>query len=170
MKTFWHYSSAVRLPIIIDSGTLKCSNAGAPYELPMLWFSADQKWDETATKVVIMKSGLIKALTFRQQLEKFGCIRFGLIENDPRFLPWKEACAVAGTSDASRRQLAKRGHEMGCNPANWYATATGIPLNELHFQILRDRWSDVTNIKDIADVWRRKHKKHVVMRIDPIFE
>ena len=138
----WHYSALPRLAAIMDSGFLKPGNVYAPGETPMLWFSANQHWENTATKMVKGPSGLLMPLTFQQQAKRFGCIRFGLPWDDLRILPWKAACSVAGTPREVRRSLEASGKKIGGKSEDWFATSVTIGLEELHFQVWRDGWFD----------------------------
>jgi hypothetical protein len=155
MNMLWHYSAWVHLPSIVESGELRGSNAWAADELPMLWFSANQKWEPTATKMWRYDSGKVLRLTFKEQANHFGCIRFGLAAADQRLLNWGDACTVAGTPRGIRRTLQKVGKKRGGNPAHWFATPETIPLAELDFQVWgwSEGWCNTTGPKDMAEVW-----------------
>ena len=153
MTKVWHYAPWKYLPAMVESESLKTSNAGVPKEAGMLWFSANQHWEHTATKIVRDSAGNLFRLTFNQQAEQFGCIRFGMYSKDLRLLNWKNACAAAGTPSESRRMLEKVGKKMGADPAQWFATTTSVPLTDLHFQIWIGQWCDATSPKDMADSW-----------------
>lgn len=149
----WHYAPWSYLHRIVKSGALLGSNAGAPEEKPMLWFSANQHWEPTATKLMKNGSGGILQLTFAQQVKHAGCIRFGLAAEDPRLFNWKEACVIAGTKREMRRALEMAGKRQGANPAHWYATPAAVPLSELVFQVWDGKWQDATSPQDMATVW-----------------
>jgi len=157
----WHYAPWAHLPAIVESGKLKCGNAGAAGELPMLWFSANQQWEPTATKMLTNKAGAMFSLTFKQQAEFFGCIRFGLAVADPRLLKWKDACTAAGTPREVRRKLEKMGKKIGGDPAHWFASAAIIPLSELHFQVWHEGWHDAPSPQDKAEEWTKAHANRV---------
>jgi len=152
-NVLWHYAPWSRLHEIVKSGFLQRSNASAPKELPMLWFSANQVWEPTATKNMWLKSGQLMPLTFEAKNAKFGCIRFGIAEADPRLQKWKQACATAGILRGMRCTLERVGKKMGANPEDWHATAVNVPLNELHFQVWSSGWKDESSAKDMADAW-----------------
>ena len=152
----WHYAPWAYLGQIVDSGFIKGSNAGAPTELPMLWFSANQQWEPTATKMWVSPNGQRVAMSFSQQNQSAGCIRFGLPSDDPRLMNWKDACTKAGTPRADRRGMEAMGKKKGANPAHWFATAVNVPLDELRFQIyLKKQWMDAECSKEMADVWAK---------------
>ena len=84
--TVWHYAPWVYLPSMVESGVLRVSNDGFAGEKPLLWFSTNQKWEATATKVVRTDTGALRFLTFKEQEQELGCIRFGLTADDSRLL------------------------------------------------------------------------------------
>ena len=97
MKAVYHYAPWAYLPSMVEAGCLRPSNAGAEGEAALLWFSAHQHWEPTATKLLMRRDGASRLMTFAEQLASFGCIRFRLAADDPRLMTWKAACAVAGT-------------------------------------------------------------------------
>lgn len=153
MKVVWHYAPWSYLAAIVESGALRASNAGAPGETPMLWFSANQQWEPTATKMTRDNSGKVFRMSFHQQVELAGCIRFGLSAKDPRLLNWKAACAAAGTPRETRRALEKVGKKEGADPEQWFATLATVLLDELDFQIWTNGWHPATSPQDMATVW-----------------
>lgn len=152
MNMVWHYTAWAHLPAIVKAGMLRPGNVAATHELPMLWFSANQQWEPTATKMMTVGGGVVQ-LTFKEQVIHFGCVRFGLAATDPRLLKWKDACAVAGTLRDERRTMERVGKRKGGNPEQWFATSTNISLSELHFQLWTDAWCDTTGPQDMAEVW-----------------
>ena len=156
MNMVWHYAPWAHLSAIVESGALRGSNAGADGERPMLWFSANQQWEPTATKMAVDMQGNLAQLTFKQQSEKFGCIRFGLPASDCRLMSWKDSCAMAGTPRETRRTLEKVGKRRGGNPSHWFAVSSEIRLNELHFQVWIDgQWHPAHGeIEEYAEAWR----------------
>jgi len=156
----WHYAPWSYLPRMVESGALRPSNALAPQEVPMLWFSANQHWEPTATKGVGNTTGTTSKRTLRQQAEFLGCIRFGLVGEDPRLFSWKEACGVAGMPRESRRTLEKVGKKWGANPAHWFATPASVSLSELVFQVWVGSWEDATSPQDMVTAWEEMRKRH----------
>ncbi|QZC95123.1 hypothetical protein K2E96_02115 [Pseudomonas sp. ERGC3:05] len=94
MTLVYHYTSiSQHLPLILESVELRPSNAGGREDEPaLLWFSRDRIWEPTAGKAVLHR-GKIKLLNMRQQHESYGCARFGIAEDDPRLMEWREALA-----------------------------------------------------------------------------
>jgi len=150
----WHYAPWAYLPRIVEAGELRPGNAAAEAEVPMLWFSAHPFWEPTATKGIASSTGAMRAMTFREQVERVGCIRFGLLAADARLIEWKRACVVAGTPRETRRAMERVGRKKGANPLHWFACAVAIALPELTFQVLLEgAWRDTTGAADMAKVW-----------------
>lgn len=141
-KILWHYTVAGYLPAIAGYGLLLGSNAGAPDERPMLWFSANQKWEPTATKGVLTPTGKYRQLTFDELVDSTGCIRFGLPADDTRLMDWKSACAFAGTPRRLREAMERIGTRDGAQPSHWFGTGEAIPLEQLRLQAWADGWRD----------------------------
>lgn len=153
MKKVYHYAPWAFLAQIVDSGELRPSNAGAPTERPMLWFSAHPHWEPTATKPVIRASKLCH-VTFDEQVGRLGCMRFALSAADARLMKWNAACKAAGTPRDIQRKLEAVGKRMGATPAHWFATACSIPLPELQFQVFVGHWADAEANSAMAQVWK----------------
>lgn len=134
-KTLWHYSPGTYVPKIFESGLLKPSNAGAPTERPVLWFSENQVWEPTAGKLLVNKFGqVVRSMAFTEQVERSGCVRYGIDSNDIRLLGWKAAAGQAGMSRDVRRELEKKGKSLGANPMHWWGTLFSIEIDELCFE------------------------------------
>jgi hypothetical protein len=126
----------------------------------MLWFSAHQEWEPTATKIVKTRTGF-RPLTFLQQAEQYGCIRFGLSASDLRLKNWKEACVAAGTPRAAARALERAGKVRGGSPAQWFGSAVPIALDDLWFQVWVDEWLDAESPAEMANVWAKSRAPNV---------
>lgn len=137
---------------MVGSGILKRSNAGSPAENPMLWFSANQMWEPTATKILIGRAGKITRMTQNEQHAVFGCIRFGLPIDDLRLMKWKDACTAAGTPREKRRALEKSGRKQNADPAHWFAASVDVAILGLRFQVLLDTWRDA-DPREMVEVW-----------------
>ena len=129
-----HYTTEKHhLPLILVSGALLPSNAGAENEPPLLWFSKAQLWEKTATKMVHSAHGL-RLLTFAEQLAEYGCVRFSLASDDSRLMNWVNACKFAGITSTARRKLEAVGKKRGGSPIDWFAISGNIQLTELNLQ------------------------------------
>lgn len=113
MQMVWHYTVAAKLEAISATGALIGGNAGAPDEERVLWFSANQKWEPTSTKMKRTPDGRFVPLTFEEMAKSVGCVRFGLDAADMRLLNWTDACEAAGTPRSTRRSMEQIGKKRG---------------------------------------------------------
>lgn len=154
--TVFHYAPWEYLARIVESGELQPSAAGGTKDIkPLLWFSANQHWEPTATKPVVDKQGKYRTLTFREQLQLIGCVRFGLSATDPRLMNWKNACTFDGTGRDMRRSMEVVGRRLGADPADWFASAVSISLSELSFEVLLDSWRPAIPA-EMVTVWQER--------------
>jgi hypothetical protein len=152
-KLVFHYAPAAYLDAILESGELRPSNAGAPNEKPLLWFSARQDWEPTSTKSVWI-NGRLRHLTFEEQALTKGCIRFGLPRADPRLMDWKRSCAFGGTKASIRRAMEQYGKRLGAQPSDWFSVPEPILLSELRFEVLLDWKWHLEDPYEMDQFWR----------------
>lgn len=132
----YHYAAHARLGAICATGALLPSNAGAPGEPPLLWFSAHARWEPTATKAVLDHRGRVRQLSFPEHLALLGCCRFALSAQDPRLMRWQDACDFAGTPPGEQLAMEARGLKTGANPLEWFAIAAAVPLAQVELEVL----------------------------------
>ena len=64
MKTAWHYTTGQKAKMIFESGELKPTDAFIEaQEKPILWFSKNQEWEQTANKMLAGPGGTLRQLT-----------------------------------------------------------------------------------------------------------
>lgn len=151
-RCVFHYTAWEKLPAIVETGELRPSNAAAETERPLLWFSANQRWEPTATKFLETAEG-IRRLTFEEQESHFGCVRFGLSANDRRIRSWKAACEYAGTSQSDRKALERAGQRLNARCADWFAVSTSIPFEYLTFEVWMNECWHPADATEMAAVW-----------------
>src|SRR4051794_4024102 len=94
-------------------------------EAPVLWFSAAQDWEPTASRAIRTGSE-VRVLSDREHEERFGCIRFGLPANDLRLIDWDAACKAAGIPPRLRQALERSGRARGVDPVNWWGSWAAV--------------------------------------------
>ena len=153
-----HYTVCSHLPSIVGYGFLIPSSAGAVAgaETALLWFSADQKWEATATKMYGQHGGVIRNLSFEEQLNKFGCCRFSLHADDPRLLPWKRACTAARIPKRTKLALEAAGRRQGGDPRDWFALSEQLPIEGLPFDNYMDGVWQASNPAVVAERWESR--------------
>jgi hypothetical protein len=154
MTLVWHYTSWATLPRIVAAGKLLPGNAQDPSETPMLWFSARQDWEPSASAQVV-DGGQPRTLSLQEHRQRFGCVRFGLPSGDPRLSPWAQACRAAGMGLTRRRKLEEWSRRIGANTGDWFGTADALPLVGVRFQVLLDDWGE-GDMSALARLWTEK--------------
>lgn len=155
MKLVWHYAPWATLPSIVAAGALVPGNATEGTATPLLWFSARQDWDPSATKFV-RDGGEPRRMTLQEHRRRFGCIRFGVPGDDRRLISWAEACRAAGTNFTERRRLEAAFRQLGANPAEWSAMTQPAPLVGLRFQVqMEEEWGEA-DMSAAARLWTER--------------
>lgn len=149
-----HYAPCIYLPSIIETGTLFTSNAGAPDEAPLLWFSSNQQWEQTATKIAGDAYGTnLRLLTFAEQWRMMGCCRFSIPAKAKRFMHWNDACQAAGMRRNKKRKMESSGRDLGADPAEWFALAESLGIDELEFSVFSGTNWKSADLRLTARAW-----------------
>ncbi len=154
MNLVWHYAPWATLPQIVAAGALLPGEPGRDGEAPLLWFSARQDWEPTATRHV-MDGGRPRPMTFLEHRQRLGCVRFGLPADDTRLLPWMDACRAAHMRFTDRRKLEASSRRVGANPLEWSASMEAIALAGLRFQVLAETWGE-DDMSACARLWTQR--------------
>ena len=154
MQWVWHYTPLAHAESILQSGRLLPSNARAEREIPLLWFSCEQRWEPTAGKLVVAPSGRLKMASWEEQLRVYGVFRLGLSEADSRLLHWSQACKAARTPRKERLGMEQQGRLLGANPARWRACLQSLQISELSVQCLdaAEQWTPCS-LEDVLASW-----------------
>lgn len=133
----WHYTFGHKLgPIYETGGLLPNAPKVAPREKPVLWFSADQAFEPTATKLV-QRPGerTLSRLSMQELHDIAGLFRFGISAADPRLVPWSAGlprrARISGPGVAGMLRAAA---EVRAKPTNWFGSFDVIQLDELDFE------------------------------------
>lgn len=127
----WHYTAGTYLDKILNDGFLKVSNAERKdkFSKPALFFSADPKWEPTATKMIKNESGEIIQLNFDEMFEHFGLARFGL-KFTSELINWAKYKYASKISIQLYDKLEEIGIRQGASPRNWYCLFRDVPEQE----------------------------------------
>ncbi|GAB3104608.1 hypothetical protein GCM10027288_11860 [Bordetella tumbae] len=84
-------------------------------------------------------------MTFSEQLARFGLARFGIPDDYPDLMRWKEACQYSGIGRDERRQMELYGRKLGADRANWFAIARPVTTVDTRFSLYLDHcWVNYT--------------------------
>ncbi len=139
MTRLYHYTTQdVHAPKILDSGELQPRKDGAPeHEKPLLWFSKNHVWENTATKTLLV-GGELYSLTLEQLFNEYGCVRFSMDKMPDGLMDFKTACKYAGIPTKQRLAMERFGIEKGANPKHWYALKDPVSIEGLLMEVMTD--------------------------------
>jgi len=105
-------------------------------ERPIVWFSARQHWEPTASKGKII-NGVRSTMTLREMISKGdGLWRFGvLVAELQSYHQLKKSAAIA---PAMARALERSARECGADPAFWYGSLEAVKVSGCTIQCLYD--------------------------------
>jgi len=151
-QLIWHYTAKVHLENILQDGLLKVSEFEKQqrFKKPSLWFSANQEWEPTATKLAGDGLGGIRSLTKEEMHELFGLARISVKYSELKFNTWAAYKHISGLATSWLDNMEKVGIEKGGNPKEWFVTFNSIPENEwVNVQIWDgDEWVECEVIED----------------------
>lgn len=153
----WHYTTGEVLVKIAKSQELRPATAYVPkHERPILWFSFNPEWEETANKGII-ENGKNRTVTRQEMIASgVGLVRFGIYvfkkrdyyrdESGVKFFGWPKLARKAKMSVEVRKGLELRACDVGANPCDWVGMFSSMPLdhcNKLEVLNEEEKWVDI---------------------------
>ena len=128
MSSIFHYTTRTNLASILAIGFIKPASAGVPSdEVPAVWLSAAEKWEQTASKGIIV-DGKRRTATLKEMIKIDRYV--ARIEIDPsrvEIISKSDFKSLLKMSAATYNFLVKGGQAMGARPFEWSAVAGSIP-------------------------------------------
>ena len=116
--TLFHYTTGLKLLSIINSGHITPTTAKIePHEKPVAWFSTQDQWEPTATKVPI--PGMAGQIATAQA--QSGLVRITAPGSCAPYI-FPQLPLIAGTSIKACIGLLHAGLELGADPRAWRFT------------------------------------------------
>ena len=139
-ENIYHYTTGQKLRQIINSGVIQPTTAKIePHEKPVAWFSIQDQWEPTATKVPI--PGIQGQIATAQA--QGGLVRITVPGTCAPY-SFPQLPLIAGTKLSVCIGLLIAGHELGSDPDTWRFTPTPVPtamFREVEFyDFASDRW------------------------------
>jgi len=139
-ESVFHFTTGVKLKQIIISGHIRPSAAHVPpLEKPVAWFSTQDQWEPTCTKVSI-SGKLGQLMTAKAQ---GGLVRITVPGTCAPYV-FQQLPLIAGTKPSVCIGLHIAGLELGSDPGTWRFTPTPIPTALFRkvefFDFTHDRW------------------------------
>lgn len=163
----YHYTTGHKLGAIQRSGLLLPSSAPVrcPSELGVLWFSAHETWEPTATKPMLhrgVQTRDLQALSDAVGLARFVWSADGkALDELPAawsLFQWPLIADVARISNAEQRLMAEAGARVGARSADWWGRLAALDISELGLQVRAadGRWVDSTLDDAVAEFRARR--------------
>jgi hypothetical protein len=139
-ENIFHFTTGLKLRQIINSGQIKPTTAKIePYEKPVAWFSTQDQWEPTATKVPIPgMQGQIETAKAQG-----GLVRITVPGTCAPYA-FQQLPLIADTKPTVCIGLLLAGLELGSDPDTWRFTPTPVPtalFREVEFyDFANDRW------------------------------
>ena len=147
-ENIYHYTTGHKLHSIIDSGAITPTTAKIePHEKPVAWFSTQDQWEPTATKVPIPgMQGQIETAKAQG-----GLVRITVPGTCAPYV-FPQLPLIAGTKPSVCIGLQLAGLELGSDPDTWRFTPMAVPtalFREVEFyDFTNDRWAAI----DLAEL------------------
>ena len=138
MKTAWHYTTGQKAKMIFESGELKPTDAFIEaQERPILWFSKNQDWEQTANKMLAGPGGALRPLTMEETRELCGGLfRFGMPSHD--LIQWPRLARSANMRSKIQRALEEEGLRAGADFREWCGILEPVSIAGLTCQTMTD--------------------------------
>lgn len=130
MNIAYHYTIGTRADGIFASGEIRPATECVPsHELPVVWFSRNDKWEPTASKGIT--NGRTQRTATMREMALFGngLFRFGV--DAETLIPWRHLLAAAGIRSGTVRRLERAGRKSGALPSDWFGNIGAVPMTRV---------------------------------------
>jgi hypothetical protein len=141
MKKVFHYTGWERFQGICIDGEIRVATKHVPPGVkPVVWFTTNPDWEETANKPVVRRDGSLSEPLNRHALWEHGYnpIR---IEVDPKkasLSSWNNYKKNSGDSMDMLKSLEKTAKQMGSNPKQWLVSYENVPVDAIVYVCVWD--------------------------------
>ena len=127
----WHYTTMQCFEAIFDDGFIRPATAWvADEERPIVWFSSNQEWEPTSTKIYVPHDGEAWRLSKEElRVTGNGLVRFGVTRRTAR-LDWTAIRRLSGMSRDTARDLKVNGRRLGSKPESWFGSFDAVQHSE----------------------------------------
>ena len=148
MKTAWHYTTGQKAKLILEIGELKPTGAFIDSkEKPILWFSTNEHWEQTANKMTILPNGILRPLTMQGTRDMGGGLfRFGMPSD--QLIRWPRLARAANMKRKIQWALEEAGLRAGADFREWCGLLEPVSIAALTWEEMTDSgWVEVTTGK-----------------------
>lgn len=137
----FHYTVGPKLPLILKSRRLQPTGFGlaaSSREKPVLWWSENADWEQTATKVLSTDRGKTYRRPSLAELQaEAGLYRFrldtrnaaALHEVGIKLVPWQRIPMLARIDPKDVQRMLMSGLHLGATPTQWWGTFEPVPTS-----------------------------------------
>ena len=149
----YHYSHAIHLDAILESGVLRPATIGVPrHEKPAVWFTINPVWEPTSgVWECDSTGGHLRGCSMQESHEMVGLIRFVVDERSAPF-NWRDHKKLGGINRRTARALYNAAIEQGSCPTQYRLSYDPVPSSEWLAVEEWDgtRWQPIPGISTVA--------------------
>lgn len=142
----YHYTIGTKLPLILNDGFLYLTPRHPKHpEKPVVWFSSNAEYENTALKVGIDPiTGQASVMTL-SQLHEGGQGIYRFVFDDVDAYQWDILKGQARIPSKIRKRLIRRATEIKANPSEWYGVLHEVSVSAARLELLTNNgWQTAT--------------------------
>lgn len=126
--SIWHYTIGTRMKMILRDRLIKLATANVPAgERPVVWFSTNPAWEETANKGIMTEAGNRVGLTKQETAERGKGLYRIAVSSDTASFNIYEFRKRSGVSSKMWKGLFLRAEQCGSVPTEWRVSFDPVP-------------------------------------------
>lgn len=129
MTRIWHYTIGFYIkPIFVSKCILPATAYVSKKEQPVVWFSSNDVWEETANKSAMINGKVVHFNRIETAKHCGGLIR---IEVDPKVASynWEQFKKISGIDSKSAKSLEVAALKNGANPKDWWVSFSPVSID-----------------------------------------
>jgi hypothetical protein len=133
VKRVFHYTVFQRLQSIFTDTEIKVATKNVPAGVkPVVWFTTNPDWEETANKDVDFGNGSTEFLNRQSMWEKgIHPIRIEVDPTKVSLRSWSNYKKNSGDSMDTIKSLEKTAKQLGSNPKQWMVSYENVPVDAI---------------------------------------
>jgi len=143
----YHYTKAIHLPSILAHSLQPTDALIAPGELPVLWFTTNERWENTVLSVCA------PSLTAAHEaMLPYGGLARIVCHKEVALYRWKELKEIARIPSKIAMGLYSSAIRLGSRPGEWRGTLDAVPVAKFMAIDLYDgeKWISTSNLQTKA--------------------
>jgi hypothetical protein len=142
----WHYTVYEYLGRIVESGEIRPSSIVTEGERPVVWFTSNPDWEETANKMIQNVDTGEMHFGTREETQKIGGALIRIqVKPSAAPLSWAQFRELSGVSEKTAKALEKSARKYGSDPNQWRMSFEPVPVSE---------WIQVEAFHEDEEEWK----------------